>query len=109
MQAPALKNLIRKGLAHKGFAFIEVLSDCTEIYGRKNDLGSSPEMILSQRSGVRPESYGNTVDLPFRPNALKTGVLARNERPEYAQAYRDHLAARRDRPQSPTGGGHGTR
>lgn len=93
LQTPALKNLIREGITHRGFAFIEVISDCTEIYGRKNDLGSSPEMILSQKSGVRPESYGNAVDQPFRPSPWKTGVLARNECPDYATAYRRRVIA----------------
>lgn len=93
-QVPAMKDLIKEGIAHAGFSFIEIISDCTEIYGRKNDLGSSPEMILSQRSGVRPESYGNVVDVPFRPNVLKTGVLSRNDRPEYGHAYGEHVRAR---------------
>ncbi|MCP5115733.1 MAG: 2-oxoacid:ferredoxin oxidoreductase subunit beta, partial [bacterium] len=87
LQAPALKNLIKEGLTHNGFAFIEAISDCTEIYGRKNDLGSSPEMILSQKSGVRPETYGDKVEIPFRPGSWETGILARNERAEYAEAY----------------------
>ena len=88
LQTPALKNLLKEALAHNGFSFIEVISDCTEILGRKNDLGSSPEMILRQKSGMRPDSYGNVVDKPFRPNRLETGVLARNDRPEYAETYR---------------------
>ena len=88
LQTPALKNLIREALQHKGFSFIEVISDCNEIYGRKNDLGSSPEMILSQKSSIRPDSYGNVVDVPFRPNFLQTGILSENKRPEYGEAYR---------------------
>lgn len=86
-QAPALKDLIKEGIRYSGFAFIEVISDCTEIYGRKNDLGSSPEMILSQKAGVRPPEDRNQVDVPFRPGAWKTGILSRNDRPEYAEAY----------------------
>lgn len=89
-QVPALKNLIKEGITHNGFAFIEVMSDCTEIYGRKNDLGSSPEMILSQKSAIRPESYGDKVDIPFRPGTWETGVLARNQRQEYAEGYRHY-------------------
>jgi 2-oxoglutarate ferredoxin oxidoreductase subunit beta len=95
MQVPALKDLIGEGISHPGFAFIEVISDCTEIYGRKNDLGSSPEMVLRQVSGMRPDSYGDVVDRPFRPNALRTGVLARTDRPEYGAAYRRHRARAR--------------
>lgn len=96
VQTPSLKNLIRDGIAHDGFSFIEVISDCTEIYGRKNDLGSSPEMILSQKSPMRPDSYAmNAVDEPFRPNALATGELVRDEkRAEYGTSYRAMCEAR---------------
>ncbi len=97
LQTPALKNLIKEAIRHRGFSFVEVISDCTEIYGRKNDLGSSPEMILSQKSSMRPASYGNRVDQPFRPNPFATGVLARSDRAEYADAYRRHLATLKTR------------
>ena len=91
---PKLKELIKAGLEHPGFAFVEILSDCTEIFGRKNDMGSSPEMIMRQKSGIRPSAYRDTVDTPFRPNDLPTGILARNDRPEYGAAYRRAAAAR---------------
>jgi 2-oxoglutarate ferredoxin oxidoreductase subunit beta len=67
-----------------------VISDCTEIYGRKNELGSSPEMVLIQKRSILPKFDGTTVDKPFRAGNWETGVLAREERPEYYQAYRDH-------------------
>ncbi len=85
MQVPTLKDLISDALEHKGFSFLEIMSDCTEIFGRKNQLGDSAEMILSQKAASRPDSYGNKVNEPFRPNALPTGILARNERPEYRE------------------------
>ena len=94
-QAPALKNLIRAAMEHDGFSFVEVMSDCTEIYGRKNDLGESPEMILSQKADMRPEAFGNVADQPFRPNRLVTGVLAKQERPEYGRTYRARAALER--------------
>ena len=96
LQAPALKNLISKALAHKGFSFVEVISDCTEIYGRKNDLGESPEMILSQKADMRPEAFGDVADQPFRPNKLSTGVLAENTRAEYGEVYHAQPAFRPD-------------
>jgi len=96
IQTPALKNLLRDAIAHKGFAFVEVLSDCTEIFGRKNELGESPEMIMTQKSKMRPASYGvvggNIVDEPFRATNLKTGILERNDRAEYGATYRSHAA-----------------
>ena len=53
-------------------------------------------MILRQKAGVRPESYGGSVDRPFRPGVWKTGVLARNDSPEYREAWRRHIAQRED-------------
>jgi 2-oxoglutarate ferredoxin oxidoreductase subunit beta len=92
---PKLKELIREGLVHPGFAFIEVLSDCTEIFGRKNELGSSAEMVLRQKSDLRPSAYRDTVDTPFRSNDLPTGILTKTARPEYGTAYRKAVAAQR--------------
>ncbi|NQU58039.1 MAG: 2-oxoacid:ferredoxin oxidoreductase subunit beta [Rhodospirillales bacterium] len=91
LQTPSLKNLLRRAIDHDGFSFVEVISDCTEIYGRKNDLGDSPEMILSQKGSMRPDSYGNVVDEPFRPNHMKTGVFVETVRPEYGEVYRAHV------------------
>lgn len=98
---PRLKELIRQGLEHPGFAFIEVLTDCTEIFGRKNDLGNSPEMILRQKSEIRPSAYRDTVDMPFRSTSLRTGILSRNDRHEYGSAYRTAAAAARASAQDP--------
>ncbi|MCP5117106.1 MAG: 2-oxoacid:ferredoxin oxidoreductase subunit beta, partial [bacterium] len=95
LQVPSLKNLITEGLTYNGFAFIEVISDCTEIYGRKNDLGSSPEMIFRQKSDILPETYGDKVDVPFRAGAWETGVLARHDLPEYAASYWRRVKAER--------------
>jgi 2-oxoglutarate/2-oxoacid ferredoxin oxidoreductase subunit beta len=97
LQVTGLKDLIRKAIAHDGFSFVEVISDCTEIYGRKNDLGASPEMMLSQKATMRPDAYRSTVDVPFRPNALETGILSQTDRPEYGGAYRARVAALQER------------
>ena len=90
LQTTALKNLMQEGIAHEGFSFVEVISDCTEIYGRKNELGSSPEMVLSQKRSVLPRFDGTAVDKPFRAGSWDTGILHREERPEYYTAYREH-------------------
>ncbi len=94
LQTPSLKNLIQQGIVHPGFSFLEVISDCTEIYGRKNDLGESAEMVLSQKADFRSDSYGMIADEVFQPRNVKTGVLYKDDRPEYAQAYRQKIASR---------------
>jgi len=96
LQVPTLKNLIREGIANPGFSFVEVLTDCTEIYGRKNDLGDSPEMVMAQKADFRSESYGTVVDTPFRPKGLSTGILTQKHRPEYGAAYRQRRQQEND-------------
>ncbi len=88
LQCPTLKNLIRDGIRHPGFSFLEVLSDCTEIYGRKNDLGESAEMVLRQKSAYRSEDYGMKPGANFQPGTIKTGVLHRSDRAEYGDTLR---------------------
>ncbi len=95
LQVPSLKNLLKAALSHEGFSFVEVMSDCTEIYGRKNDLGESPEMMLAQKADMRPEAFGNVAEQPFRPNRLETGILAQHDWPEYGRTYRERTAAAR--------------
>jgi 2-oxoglutarate ferredoxin oxidoreductase subunit beta len=68
------------------------MSDCTEIYGRKNDLGESPEMMLSQKSAMRPAKPGAAGGEPFRPHRLREGILVERERPEYGEVYRARIA-----------------
>ena len=93
LQVPALKDLLRDAIAHKGFSMVEVLSDCTEVFGRKNAMGSSPEMVLKQKNAMRPEHTDNRVPEPFRPHSFPTGVFVDRQRPEYGELC-DALKAR---------------
>jgi len=92
-QAPALRTVIKAAIAHPGFAFVEAISDCTEIFGRKNELGESAEMLLSQKADMRPER--SDAGDPYRPHRLRTGVLAKHDRPEYGRVYRERSSERR--------------
>ncbi len=96
-QTPALKNLIKEAISFNGFSLVEIISDCTEIYGRKNDLGNSVEMMLSQKGAIKPGSYDTEVETPFRPSPWETGVLARSERAEYGESYRRRLHRHREK------------
>ena len=91
LQTPGLKDVLKAGLAHDGFSFIEVMSDCTEVFGRKNELGNSAEMVLTQKASVRPDFQVDAVEQPFHPHQMKTGVLAKNDRPEYAESWRRYV------------------
>jgi len=82
LHVPALRTVIREALAADGFSLVEVVSTCTEFAGRRDAQGRPSELLLGQSRGFRPDAYHNTVEQPFRPNALPVGVLARRAGPE---------------------------
>lgn len=93
-----LQGLCEEGLRHDGFAFIEVLSDCPEYYGRYNRLGRGPEMLQAQKrrtAAVAPLLARKTTLGAAGPSradpadpGLATGVLHRESRPEFAARCR---------------------
>ncbi|OGK86608.1 MAG: hypothetical protein A2X52_19965 [Candidatus Rokubacteria bacterium GWC2_70_16] len=108
-----LDDLIVQAMQHRGFSFLEVLSDCPEFFGRYNDLGRGPEMLQAQRSHV--EWLGaRLTDKSFVPGlgleaphggaapAFTAGVLHREDRPDLGALLAERAAAsapRRSRPE----------
>ncbi|MDR7483287.1 MAG: 2-oxoacid:ferredoxin oxidoreductase subunit beta [Armatimonadota bacterium] len=91
-----LEDLIARGLRHRGFAFIEILSDCPEFYGRYNRLGSGAAMLAGQaRATAAVDAHlaplASTLlqpgPAPVRP-PVETGVLVDIDRPEFTARVR---------------------
>jgi 2-oxoglutarate ferredoxin oxidoreductase subunit beta len=86
-----LEDLFVRGLRHRGFAFIEVISDCPEFYGRYNGLGSPAAMLFGQKRAAAaidgPLAAGGALLHESHPAAVvppgETGVLVEVERPEF--------------------------
>ena len=106
-----LDDLLVEAIQHRGFSFVEILSDCPEYFGRYNEVGRGPEMLAAQRSHV--DWVGSKLsEKRFVPGLLAdppahaahpsfhSGVLHRETRPEYAAelARQAETAAREPRP-----------
>jgi 2-oxoglutarate ferredoxin oxidoreductase subunit gamma len=88
-----LDDLIAQAVEHKGFSFVEILSDCPEYFGRYNRQGKGPEMLQAQRRGLEGV-VGPLAEKRFVPGleaasrtrerqfSLASGVLHRESRPE---------------------------
>ncbi|MDE3112076.1 MAG: 2-oxoacid:ferredoxin oxidoreductase subunit beta [Chloroflexota bacterium] len=80
-----LDALIARGIAHRGFSFLEIASDCPEYFGRYNELGRGPEMLQLQRRRLDGVDRTLAAKRSLRPRPaegpppLRTGVL--HERP----------------------------
>jgi 2-oxoglutarate/2-oxoacid ferredoxin oxidoreductase subunit beta len=82
--AKEMIDIMSRGIAHKGFSLIEVMSQCPTYYGRKNKIGSAVEMMQSYRDGtvkVRSKKAKET------PNLIERGIFVNEESPEYVASY----------------------
>lgn len=83
-----LKNIILKGIQHKGFAFIDAMSDCVSLYGRLNKLGSAPEMLKRWESiAVSKAKAENMSKEELRGKVVYGEFVNNNELPEYTERY----------------------
>lgn len=86
-----LADVIAEALAHRGFSFVDVVSDCPVYYGRYNRLGEGPEMLAGMKrqassidSLLAQKRFVPHLAPSARPPAVPTGILHRAERPAYA-------------------------
>ncbi len=78
------------GMQHKGFAFIEVVSDCPEYFGRYNKAGGGAEMLTGltlRDEGVAvplsSKRFVNHVPASAVTAPMPTGILLQETRPAF--------------------------
>lgn len=91
-EAPVLTEVIAQAIAHRGFSFVEVLSDCPVYFGRYNDRGEGPEMLIGLKrhdatiaGALATKRFVPHVRPSVSPPALPTGILHRTERDEFTE------------------------
>ena len=83
-----LINMIKKGLEHDGFSFIETLTQCPTNYGRRNKVADPVEMMKLQKEVAVSEKVYNSLSPEEREGKLITGILHHDlEKAEYSKAY----------------------
>jgi 2-oxoglutarate ferredoxin oxidoreductase subunit beta len=88
-----LVDLVADGLAHKGFSFIEVVSQCPMYYGRKNQLASAVAMLEWQKEHADPVKAAAKMTPEQLAGKFAIGELYRAEGvPEYTAAYGEVIA-----------------
>ena len=83
-------EILKKAIVHKGFAVVEILSQCPTHFGRKNKKGDAVEMMESfKQDTVRIGSKAKQKN----PGLIERGIFVQKERPEYCDEY-DEIIAR---------------
>ena len=83
-----LDQLIRKALKKKGFAMVEVISQCVTYSGRWLELGSPVEMMKWQKDNAITVEKAKGLGEAELKGKIVTGVLTDKERPTYHEEYR---------------------
>jgi 2-oxoglutarate ferredoxin oxidoreductase subunit beta len=83
---------IKEALLHKGFSFIEVISPCPTVYGRRNRLGSGLDLMKFYKDHSITRNFCNTreVDIKFQQDII-VGKFVERPRPTYLDAMNEHL------------------
>ena len=83
-----LTNLLEKAIKHKGFAVVEVLTQCPTYYGRKNGMPEATEMMQwfkdhTFQRGTEPKKIEGEM--------IEIGLFVEEQREEYCERYEKSL------------------
>lgn len=90
--ATQIDKLIAEGIQHKGMAVIEVLDDCPTTYGRRNKFRSVVDMMKRLKDIAVPVAAAAKMTDEQLEGKVLTGVLYKEERPEYTDQYAKLIA-----------------
>ena len=85
--ARLLGDLIRQGIAKKGFSLIEVMAPCPTAYGKINKKGSGAKMILDQKDLAVRVAKAEKLAAEELADRIVIGVLVDRDIPEYIASY----------------------
>jgi 2-oxoglutarate/2-oxoacid ferredoxin oxidoreductase subunit beta len=85
-----MEKLIKEGIQHNGFSFIEAMVPCPTEYGRRNPPAGVVDMLDEQRACSVSKSKAEQMTAEELAGKIITGVLHRNKKaPEFQRAYAD--------------------
>jgi 2-oxoglutarate ferredoxin oxidoreductase subunit beta len=83
-----MEKLIKRGLEHPGFAFIEAIVPCPTEYGRRNATSKVVEMLEDDRARSIPVARAAKLSPDELADKIVTGVLHEDKTaPEFQQTY----------------------
>ena len=82
-----LEQLIVKGLQHKGFSFIEAISQCPIGYGRRNQQKSAIEMLNWQKDHAVPVAAAAKLPAEQMADKFVIGEFVNRQGREFTEAY----------------------
>ncbi len=92
LQVRRLKNSIKQALHKEGFSFIEVISPCPELYGRRNKLGSPLDMMKKFKLVSQVQHGYDPAKAEITQDQIIIGEFVDIEKPSYGRLLREMTA-----------------
>jgi 2-oxoglutarate/2-oxoacid ferredoxin oxidoreductase subunit beta len=86
---------IKEAIQKTGFSFVEIISPCPTLYGRRNKLGDGLEMMrfYKENSVIKNNADTREVNLDFK-GRIVCGKFIDRERPSYLETYNARMTSR---------------
>ena len=81
------ETLIKKGMEHKGFSLIDIISACPTYYGRFNKNADPSAMMVEMKEQAVPIKVFEKLSPEERIGKYPRGILKETDRMEYTDAY----------------------
>jgi len=89
LQTRWLTESIKKALQKEGFSFIEVISDCPEIFGRYNKMETALKMMKWLKEASVVENFSDPSKAEITPNRIVIGEFIDIEKPSYGHLLKE--------------------
>jgi 2-oxoglutarate/2-oxoacid ferredoxin oxidoreductase subunit beta len=89
-----LTRSIKEAIMTRGFSFVEVISPCPTLYGRRNRLGDGLDQMnyYKENSEIRNGADTHEVGIDFQGKII-IGKFVERQRPTYRMLMNDHLTS----------------
>jgi 2-oxoglutarate ferredoxin oxidoreductase subunit beta len=92
LHARQMQTSMKEALQHRGFSFVEVISPCPTVYGRRNQLGSGLDIskYYRENSVVKHDVDTRECDIRYQESII-VGRFVQKEKPTYLDTMDEYL------------------
>jgi 2-oxoglutarate ferredoxin oxidoreductase subunit beta len=92
LQTRWLTESIKKALQKEGFSFVEIISECPEIFGRYNKMDTALKMMKWFKEASVVEHFSDPAKARITPDRIAVGEFVDIEKPSYGQLLKEMKA-----------------
>jgi len=89
LQTRWLTESIKKALQKEGFSFVEIISECPEIFGRYNKMDTALKMMNWFKEASVVEHFSDPAKAEITPNRIVVGEFVDIEKPSYGRLLKE--------------------